>query len=78
MRDQVRALEQLGVRAAFLNSSLPLVTQDAVMTQALSGDLDLLYIAPERLLQDATLAALRRCAVCLIAIDEALAVFARG
>lgn len=78
MRDQVRGLAQLGVRAAFLNSSLPLMEQEVVMEQAQRGDLDLLYIAPERLLQDATLTALSHCAVCLIAIDEAHCVSSWG
>jgi len=59
MRDQVRALEQLGVRAAFLNSSLSRVEQDAVVARAERGDLDLLYIAPERLMQADTLGMLR-------------------
>ena len=78
MRDQVRALDQLGVRAAFLNSSLPPFEQEAVIARAEGGELDLLYIAPERLMQEATLALLGRCEVCLIAIDEAHCVSSWG
>jgi ATP-dependent DNA helicase RecQ len=78
MRDQVRALDQLGVRSAFLNSSLSRLDQDEVIAAAQRGELDLLYIAPERVLQDDTLAALGRCTVCLIAIDEAHCVSSWG
>ncbi|MDH3643164.1 MAG: DNA helicase RecQ [Gammaproteobacteria bacterium] len=78
MRDQVRSLDQLGVRAAFLNSSLPPFEQSEVIAKAQAGDLDLLYIAPERLLQEDTLAALSSCAVSLIAIDEAHCVSSWG
>ncbi len=78
MRDQVRALDQLGVRSAFLNSSLSRLDQDEVIAAAQHGELDLLYIAPERVLQDDTLAALGRCNVCLIAIDEAHCVSSWG
>ena len=78
MRDQVRALEQLGVRAAYLNSSLPRDEQVEVINRARRGDLDLLYIAPERLLKHETLTALSNCTVCLIAIDEAHCVSSWG
>jgi ATP-dependent DNA helicase RecQ len=78
MRDQVRALDQLGVRSAFLNSSLSRLDQDEVIAAAQHGELDLLYIAPERVLQAETLAALGRCTVCLIAIDEAHCVSSWG
>ena len=69
MQDQVDALEQLGVRAAFLNSSLDLDSRRAIEGQLLAGDLDLLYIAPERLQQVAPL--LDRASISLFAIDEA-------
>ncbi len=78
MRDQVRALDQFGVRAAFLNSSLSRSDQYEVIADAQRGDLDLLYIAPERVLQDDTLAALECCNPCLIAIDEAHCVSSWG
>ncbi len=78
MRDQVRALHQLGVAAAYLNSSLPPFEQAEVIARAQRGDLDLLYIAPERLLQADTLAMLSGCVVSLIAIDEAHCVSSWG
>jgi ATP-dependent DNA helicase RecQ len=71
MQDQVDALRQLGVRAAFLNSSLPPSEQDRVEALLLGGELDLLYVAPERLLTERFLGLLDRVAIALFAIDEA-------
>ncbi|MBP6597363.1 MAG: DNA helicase RecQ, partial [Arenimonas sp.] len=71
MQDQVEALEQLGVRAAFLNSSLGAAAAAAVESRLLAGDLDLLYVAPERLLTDRFLGLLERSRIALFAIDEA-------
>src|SRR5690606_6111836 len=71
MQDQVEALAQLGVRAAFLNSSLSAREADEVERQLLAGALDLLYVAPERLLTERCLALLDRAAIALFAIDEA-------
>jgi len=75
MQDQVDALLQLGVRAAFLNSSLDADAARDVQRRLLAGDLDLLYVAPERLLQEGFLSLLARVAVgpglALFAIDEA-------
>jgi ATP-dependent DNA helicase RecQ len=71
MQDQVDAMQQLGVRAAFLNSSLDHRQQASIEQQLLSGALDLLYIAPERLIQNYTLDLLGRCKLALFAIDEA-------
>ena len=73
MQDQVSALRQHGVAAAFLNSSLPYEEQQRIMAALRSGTLDLLYLAPERLLHEdgGTLALLRRIDISLIAIDEA-------
>ncbi len=71
MQDQVEALEQLGVRAAFLNSSLAADAAAAVERQLLAGELDLLYVAPERLLMPRFLALLERSRIALFAIDEA-------
>ncbi len=71
MQDQVAALRQLGARAAFLNSTLPYAEQRAVLDATLGGRLDLLYLAPERLLQEETLNLLAGAEVALIAIDEA-------
>ena len=71
MHDQVDALREVGVAAAFLNSSLGRAEQDDVERRLARGELDLLYVAPERLLQERTLAALARIDLSLIAIDEA-------
>ena len=71
MKDQVDALLQAGVRAAFLNSSLSYHEADEVERQLLAGSLDLLYVAPERLLTPRFLDLLDRAPVALFAIDEA-------
>ncbi len=71
MQDQVRALSQLGIRAGCLNSSLEREALNQTEQALVSGDLDLLYIAPERLLQPRTLNLLRRVNLALFAIDEA-------
>ncbi len=71
MQDQVLALQQLGVAAAYLNSTLSAAEQSDVMSRIQQGQLSLLYVAPERLLQEATLARLQQQKVSLIAIDEA-------
>src|SRR5690606_29448429 len=71
MQDQVEALRQLGVRAAFLNSSLEPAEAAAVERSLLDGELDLLYVAPERLLTPRFLSLLDRTRVALLAIDEA-------
>ncbi len=71
MQDQVSALRQLGVRASFLNSTLTPSAAAAVEAQLLAGELDLLYIAPERLTQERCLSLLERARISLFAIDEA-------
>ncbi|MEV0985180.1 DNA helicase RecQ [Brevibacterium sp. NPDC049920] len=71
MADQVAALESLGIRAAFLNSSLDPDEARAVEAAFEAGELDLLYMAPERLVLERTRALLRRGHVSLFAIDEA-------
>ncbi len=75
MQDQVDALRQLGVQAAFLNSSLAADTARTVQQQLLQGKLDLLYVAPERLLNENFLNLLERVqaeqGLALFAIDEA-------
>jgi ATP-dependent DNA helicase RecQ len=71
MQDQVDALRQLGVRASFLNSTLDAATAQQVEGALLAGELDLLYIAPERLIQERTLSLLQRADIALFAIDEA-------
>jgi ATP-dependent DNA helicase RecQ len=71
MRDQVEALKQLGIRAAALNSSLSAAESSQLMRDVRAGEIDLLYVAPERLLLDGTLAFLDNCDISLFAIDEA-------
>jgi ATP-dependent DNA helicase RecQ len=71
MQDQVDAMRQLDVRAAFLNSSLDAAEASAVEQQLLAGTLDLLYVAPERLLTPRFLQLLARANIALFAIDEA-------
>ena len=71
MQDQVDALLDVGVKAAFLNSTLDRAAQDSVEREFAAGALDLLYIAPERLVQERTLSLIARHEVALFAIDEA-------
>jgi ATP-dependent DNA helicase RecQ len=71
MRDQVAGLLEVGVKAAVLNSTLTFDEASAVEARLLAGDLDLLYIAPERLLTPRCLALLGRAQIALFAIDEA-------
>jgi ATP-dependent DNA helicase RecQ len=71
MQDQVAALTQLGVRAAFLNSTLDADAARAIERALLAGELDLLYVAPERLTTSRCLDLLDRAQLALFAIDEA-------
>ncbi|GAB4349282.1 MAG: DNA helicase RecQ [Gammaproteobacteria bacterium] len=71
MQDQVEALRQYGVRAAFLNSTLSADAAREVEAAIEQGTLDLVYIAPERLMQPRTLDLLHRAPLALFAIDEA-------
>ena len=71
MQDQVDALTAAGVNAAFLNSTLGFAEQQAVERRYLASDLDLIYVAPERLLQERTLDLLSQGEIALFAIDEA-------
>ena len=71
MKDQVRALQSRGVRAAALYAGLSRREQDAVYDRAQFGGLDLLYLSPERLLSDWARARLRQTPVSLLAVDEA-------
>ncbi|MDP9765220.1 DNA helicase RecQ [Deinococcus enclensis] len=71
MKDQVDTLRQLGVRAAYLNSTLTASAARAVEHALQDGRLDLLYIAPERLLLPRTLDLLRQTEIALFAVDEA-------
>ncbi|MEJ2604635.1 MAG: DNA helicase RecQ [Gammaproteobacteria bacterium] len=71
MEDQVRALHELGIEAAFLNSSLGREAQDDVIRRLRAGEIRLLYVAPERLVQPHTRAMLADVPLAVIAIDEA-------
>ncbi|NLF04258.1 MAG: RecQ family ATP-dependent DNA helicase, partial [Actinomycetales bacterium] len=71
MQDQVDALSALRVRAGFLNSTQEPWERQAVERALLDGELDLLYLAPERLAVPETLALLDRAQIGLFAIDEA-------
>jgi ATP-dependent DNA helicase RecQ len=71
MQDQVAALKQLGVRAAFLNSTLDGREVNACEKALRNGELDLLYVAPERLMMPRMLECLAGSRLALFAIDEA-------
>ncbi len=71
MQDQVVALRQSGIRAAFLNSTLDYAGRQQTQAALLEGKLDLLYVAPERLLSEHMLGLLDRAQIALFAIDEA-------
>ena len=71
MKDQVDALRANGVRAEYLNSSLEAAESSRVLSDLRRGDIDLLYVAPERLMLDGFLDMLRSMPVALFAIDEA-------
>ncbi|MFI0967466.1 DNA helicase RecQ [Streptomyces sp. NPDC021080] len=71
MQDQVDALRALGVRAGFMNSTQDFDERRVVEAEFLSGELDLLYLAPERLRLDSTLDLLSRGKISVFAIDEA-------
>jgi ATP-dependent DNA helicase RecQ len=71
MRDQVAGLLEAGVKAAVLNSTLSWDEANEVERRLLGGDLDLLYVAPERLVTPRCLAMLERARIALFAIDEA-------
>jgi len=71
MQDQVNALRQVGIRAAFLNSTLDHFSQQQIEQSLLAGELDLIYIAPERLMTERMLSQLDQSQIALFAIDEA-------
>ena len=71
MADQVAALEAVGVRAAYLNSTLEPYEAQEVERQLLAGEFDLVYMAPERLILPRTIDLLKRSRIGLFAIDEA-------
>ncbi len=71
MQDQVGALHELGIEAAFLNSTLAPDEQRAIVARLRAGEIKLLYAAPERVVQPATQALLKSVGLSIIAIDEA-------
>lgn len=71
MHDQVAALRESGVAARYLNSGLSSEQQASVINELRTGELDLLYLAPERLLMPQTRGLLEKCQISLVAIDEA-------
>jgi len=71
MQDQVDALKQLGVKAAFLNSSLEYSEASAVEQKLINGELEILYVAPERLLTERMMQLMDQATISLFAIDEA-------
>ncbi|WP_303288207.1 DNA helicase RecQ [Marinobacter sp. SS8-8] len=71
MQDQVAALKELGVKAAFLNSTMDFEQARATEYALMTGELDLLYCAPERLIQPRTIELLHNASIALFAIDEA-------
>jgi ATP-dependent DNA helicase RecQ len=71
MQDQVAALRQLGIRAAALNSATPIAEVQATKAMMREGKIDLVYVAPERLLMDDFLTLLAQTPLALFAIDEA-------
>ena len=71
MQDQVMALQQLGVKAQALHSAMDWQTQQHIEQQALNGELDLLYVSPERLLTQRCLDMMKAVEISLFAIDEA-------
>lgn len=71
MEDQVSTLNEMGVRAAYLNSSLSREEGDLIQEELLREEIDILYLAPERILQPYTLRLLSSLKVSVIAIDEA-------
>ncbi|MBA4390064.1 MAG: DNA helicase RecQ [Syntrophus sp. (in: bacteria)] len=71
MQDQVDAVRELGIRAGFLNSTLDVDEAYGVEAQVAGGELDLLYVAPERLVTDGFMRLLTKSKISLFAIDEA-------
>jgi ATP-dependent DNA helicase RecQ len=71
MKDQVDNLARLGLRATFINSTLPPIEQDQRMDQIARGEFDLVYVTAERMRSPRFLAAMREANVRLLAVDEA-------
>ncbi len=71
MKDQVEALKANGVKAEFINSSQSISSQNHIIRRAIAGDLDLLYLSPERILSQDMVHLLKQMSINLIAVDEA-------
>ena len=71
MKDQVDGLKKLGIRASLINSSLSAAEQTEVLNEMASGNLNLVYVAPERLRNSRFLDAISNVNINLLAIDEA-------
>ena len=71
MHDQVIALQQLGINAAYLNSTLDAATSRQTESDLINGNLQMLYVAPERLTTTSFLNLLKQTDIALFAIDEA-------
>ncbi len=71
MQDQIQALTLLGVKAAAINSNMTQEANAVSIGKMLAGELDMVYVAPERLLTDDFIGLLRRTKIALFAIDEA-------
>lgn len=71
MKDQVTALTQMGIPAAFLNSSLTAAQCDKMLRNTEINEYKIIYVAPERLLTDSFLSVARRLTISLVAVDEA-------
>jgi ATP-dependent DNA helicase RecQ len=71
MHDQVSALQQLGIKAKFLNSTLDAKTSRQTEDELVNGHLDMLYVAPERLVSPQFIRLLKQARISLFAIDEA-------
>ncbi len=71
MKDQVDNLQRLGIKAELINSSLTLAEQNSVMRRMETNELDLVYIAPERLRNGRFIDSINRCKIDLLAVDEA-------
>ncbi|WP_229897471.1 DNA helicase RecQ [Streptomyces finlayi] len=78
MQDQVDALRALGVKAGFMNSTQDFDERRTVEAEFLAGELDVIYLAPERLRLDSTLSLLSRGKISVFAIDEAHCVASWG
>ncbi len=71
MKDQVDGLQAIGIRAEYINSTLPYQEVSRIQRDALSGDVKILYVAPERLVLDSFQSFLNQLRVSLVAVDEA-------